>query len=222
MKLPSKEVTNEFERMGHRLTRKRAPTCCGRKMRDAGRSMVMFLRKSKARDARTYKGLSKALGRKIKPPANPASPTVNYRCSKCGKNFERNMEDDERRRFCQHDQATSARSAAMHKTFHAFRKKFGGPGLWKWSGWDFMSRLEKYKKSPDITIHRCDDSVHASSNIVAIAHELPDYYWGTTFVVIPQCTGEPPTEFFFYGNHAKGFMDFLRDVVKKHRQMGEY
>jgi hypothetical protein len=48
-----------------------------------------------------------------------------------------------------------------------------------------------------------------------------DHYWGTTFLYVPQCTGEPPIEFFFYDNHAQSFLSVMKKIAGKHRRKGD-
>jgi len=88
---------------------------------------------------------------------------------------------------------------------------------WKYEGYEFMSRVRKWaKKYPnDVYICGIDDAHFASSDIVFILHRpSPKRIWGTTVIVITQCDGKPPKEFFMYPGHASGILETLQEIGK--------
>jgi len=198
-------------------------------MQVGGRNMVAdrkrlgpaVWKKKQARHSRMYEKIFKT---KSGAPAEQRDPTVNYYCSKCKAHTDRKMEPDERELFWRHDHDEDIRRKEMFRPYHDFLKVFHDKDeSWKWTGWDLIERIERWmKKWPGrVENYRCDDSYHASSDIYVFHHELRDYYWGTTFVYVPQCSGDPPAEWFFYDNHAKAFLKLLKSVVGKHKEKGD-
>ena len=106
----------------------------------------------------------------------------------------------------------------VHRVWHKFNKKFKNlnePGYrpaWKMRGYELMMAVEKWAEEyPDyVTIVNCDDSYHSGSRLVIFEHKAPKYYMGTTVIFIPQCTGEPPTEFFLYPEERSIFIRALQ------------
>jgi hypothetical protein len=92
----------------------------------------------------------------------------------------------------------------MHGTWWKFEKflisNFGKDYHDNLSGFEAMDKVAKYVKSkaPEIKIVRCDDSFHASSDLVLVPH--PKH--GITVIFIPQCT-TINNQFFLYENHLK-------------------
>lgn len=93
---------------------------------------------------------------------------------------------------------------------------------WKYAGYKLMQEVEKFaeKYPKDIEVVNIDDSCHASSSLVLIHHiptTGPDKgkNWGTTAIVVTQCDGQPPCEFFMYPGHQKSFISALRKVQGK-------
>jgi ribosomal protein L31 len=90
---------------------------------------------------------------------------------------------------------------------------------WKYNGYEMMRQVEKFaNKHPEVVICSCDDSYHASSMVVFIPHRAKEEFWGTTVVSIPQCSGEPPLEMFFYPGHALGIEKALHVFNQESRQ----
>lgn len=88
---------------------------------------------------------------------------------------------------------------------------------WKYKGHDFMVRIRKWaKKYPkDVLICGVDDTHFTNSMIVFILHRpSPRKLWGTSCVVITQCDGIPPKEFFMYPGHRKGIQEALSQMAK--------
>jgi hypothetical protein len=203
-------------------------------MRMSGRSMIgrkltrKIWEKNEATLKKALKGRYKVVPwekRNIRP------PTIMFVCPKrCESGrAERPMTKAEVEAWRHVDWTSDVRSSAIHRVWHEFGKAFykkdakGEADKWKWIGYDLIKRAEAFaaKHPGAVEIVRCDDDYHAGSRIVVVHHELPDYYWGTSFVFIPQCTGEPPTKFFFYDNHAKEFLASLKGIVRKHAQKGD-
>lgn len=92
----------------------------------------------------------------------------------------------------------------------------------KYKGYQMMRRMEAFaKKHPEVVLCSCDDSFHAGSMVAFIPHRAPTEYWGTTVVIIPQCTNEPALEMFFYPGHAmeieKALHVFNREAREKRK-----
>jgi len=56
---------------------------------------------------------------------------------------------------------------------------------------------------------RVDDGAHCGSDLMCIMHQCRYQFMGMSVVFIPQCTGEPPTQFFLYPGHLDGLLDML-------------
>jgi hypothetical protein len=108
----------------------------------------------------------------------------------------------------------------IHKVYHSFCKKFkenGDPqGMYLSKGYSLMIAVQKWAKNypNDIKIVGIDDSFHAGSDLVLIEHKTNTDYFGITAVVIPQCSGENPIEFFMYPNHQKDLIKALQACKK--------
>jgi hypothetical protein len=113
---------------------------------------------------------------------------------------------------------------AMHALWFRFCKRFRldkGQGPWAYNGYDFMRRvraLEGRKAWRGLHVLSCDDSYYSSSVLVLIEHEGRTHYHGISVVVIPQCSGQPPCEFFLYEEHAKGVVKALQPLLKKYKK----
>lgn len=147
--------------------------------------------------------------------------TINLRCE-CEETRNRPMTDSERKRYAASDKRGWDRCKRMHAVSHDFKKQFKDKEgrQWKWVGWELTERVTRWsKKYPkDVIICGVDDSYHASSDMVLILHrESLRKNWGTTVVVIPQCDGQPPMEFFMYPAHRKGIQEALTRISKVER-----
>lgn len=76
-------------------------------------------------------------------------------------------------------------------------------------GYEVMCKVEKYIKRccPEIKIVRCDDDVHAGSDLLLIPHPK----MGISVMFIPQCTGTQ-NRFFLYSNHFTMLMRELKSM----------
>lgn len=109
-------------------------------------------------------------------------------------------------------------SKDVHLIYHRFVKRFMKDGdKFKLTGYSLMCAVEKWAAQypGQVTVVGCDDSVHASSNLILIEHASEVDYMGTTVLYIPQCTGEEPIEFFLYPGHRKELIKVLRSLGKK-------
>lgn len=104
----------------------------------------------------------------------------------------------------------------LHRVWRSFQQRFMKDGEFLYSGAELMEKMEPWlEEQRSVVVAPCDDSYHSSSDIVFIPHALPDgYYWGTTVVIIPQCSGAPPLQMFLYPSH----MAFLAGVTEGLRQ----
>ena len=87
---------------------------------------------------------------------------------------------------------------------------------WKWKSYDLMQRIEKWaeKYPKDVQVCRIDDSFFASSSLVMITHRVGNKIFGTSIVVVTQCDGQPPCEFFVYPSHREGIQEALAKISK--------
>jgi hypothetical protein len=136
--------------------------------------------------------------------------TKNIVCDICKKRWEVPLTADEKRLWRERIKQENSRSKDLHALYRAFQKAFyqdnqKGRVGWKYKGYELMKRIEEFaKKHPELVLLSCDDSWYTSSMIVLIPHriDIDIEYWGTTVVIVPQCTGEPPLEMFLYPGHA--------------------
>lgn len=150
-------------------------------------------------------------------------------CSLCKDKRYRNPIGEERQRLIQEKKEDNRHIDTVFKLWRRFVKEFintenGVPvnppsDKWKYFGYDMMERVAEFaKKYPEIKIGRCDDSCHSGSNIVFIPHrdklakKKEDKYWGTTVIVIPQCDGQYPCEFFLDPDHRNQLLKTLKGL----------
>ena len=117
---------------------------------------------------------------------------------------------------------TERRSTAIHQLWHKFCKQFKTKdGAWRHQDpYQLSLTVEALcgtKGWEGLHVVRCDDAVHAGSDLILVEHcdHKTGYYFGTTIVYVPQCTGEPPTEFFLYLSHLKQLLTVLQTIKKK-------
>jgi hypothetical protein len=127
-------------------------------------------------------------------------------------------------------QLTWDRKMRIHTVWYEFVQRFkmkSPESKYRWTAYDLMVRVEKWAKRypKDVRIVGIDDSYFASSILVLIEHKTARTYMGTTVVVIPQCTGESPLEFFLYPDHRRGLLGALlgigaaaRPIERRERQ----
>jgi len=141
-------------------------------------------------------------------------------CS-CGEHKERPATKQEAVNHKQWIKDMGKRSDAMHRVSHIFQRKFfeKGTGAWKWTGYSLMCKMEKWaKKYPeDVFCAGIDDSHFCGSDIYFILHRDGKMNWGTSVVVITQCDGQPPCQYFMYPGHLTGILDVLKKIDKMPR-----
>lgn len=151
--------------------------------------------------------------------------TLGFRCDKCGETVERKATPKERALHEKH--VDWSRGPNIHKVWHEFQRRFKKDDKYSFIGYDLMLRVEKWaKKYPrEVRCLYIDDSYFCNSSLVLVEHRHARAYMGTTAVVIPQCTGESPMEFFLYPGDRNALIAALtavraaaRPIVKKERQ----
>jgi hypothetical protein len=111
----------------------------------------------------------------------------------------------------------------LHHLWHKFTRRFKDRKTQKYklSGYALIRAIERWVDrnafARNVQQCRIDDSYHAGSDVFLIPHEHDGEYWGTTVLVVTQCDGQPPCEFFLYDHHAKGLYSALDKILKKHR-----
>lgn len=148
---------------------------------------------------------------------------VTFRC-KCGEQVERKMTREERSKF--REQMSLGRFIKpendIHRVWHSFSKKF----ITRVNGKDEFNDcpvaelgdkvIRWAKKFPkDVKIVGCDDSYFSCSDLVLIEHRTARKYMGTSVVFIPQCSGDPPAQFFLYPGHLDDLINALKTIKKE-------
>lgn len=150
--------------------------------------------------------------------------TFGFRCDKCKESVERKATAQERALY--EKRIDWQNKPDVHKVWHEFQRRFQKDGEYRFGSYDLMVRVEKWaQKHPrEVKCLSIDDSYFASSLLVLIEHRHYRSYMGTTAVVIPQCTGEKPLEFFLYPSDRNGLIAALvgiraaeRPIAKKQR-----
>jgi hypothetical protein len=167
------------------------------------------------RGARERKIWSKALKQYID--AKPL--TLGFRCRRCGERVERIATASERKFHAKYIDAwrkTGKKTIATVWRDFAKRFKSKDGDSYRLVGWDLMCAVEKWRtKWPnDVRQVRIDDSHFCSSDLILVEHKAPNEYMGTTVVVVPQCSGESPLEFFMYPFHLNGLLNALQAIKK--------
>lgn len=140
------------------------------------------------------------------------SKTTSEVCTLCKEGRDRPATKEEAKEAKKKFKELMVEAKALHRVWHDFCKRFIPDQKWKYIGYDLMVKVNRWaRKYPqDVKITRCDDNVHAGSDIVYINHRVDNKKWfGTTVVVIPQCTGEEPMRFFLYPQHHKEMVKAL-------------
>lgn len=141
------------------------------------------------------------------------------RCNRCQKRWEVPLNAEEKHLWKERTKKENKHIKDMHSISLAFHKAFYDGRTWKYSGYKMLQHVEKFaKKHPEVVLLSCDDSYNAGSGIVLIPHRTQEEYWGTTMVIIPQCTGEPPLEMFLYPGHSLAFEKALHAFNQESRK----
>ncbi len=138
--------------------------------------------------------------------------TFGFRCDKCGETVERKATPKER---ALHEKRVDWNGKPnVHKVWHEFQRRFKKDDVYRSIGFDLMVRVEKWaKKHPrEVRCLHIDDSYFANSLLLLVEHRHARGYMGTTAVVIPQCTGEKPIEFFLYPGDRDALIVALKSI----------
>lgn len=151
-------------------------------------------------------------------------------CDRCCASRERTMTPAERKyhderygdTFCN----KSSKEHNIHWLWHKFlRLMKDDKGQWKWTpetAYKVMQKAERFarKHAKDgICIVGCDDSHFTGSDLVIVHHKDQDKWMGLSVVVLSQCSGQPPAEFFLYPNHVDSLMAALRDAKREEKRL---
>lgn len=143
-------------------------------------------------------------------PDEEAPPMVIIlRCTKCRSEKERPATEAEKAAR----RESNRLQAQIHKPFHEI-----GEATEDLSSMEAMGKFAEFQeKYPEyVHIASIDDDHHCGSELVLIEHRSEKYYWGTTAVVIPQCTGEAPLRFFMYPGHMQSVLEAFA-AIQRHQ-----
>lgn len=131
---------------------------------------------------------------------------ITYTCS-CGARRNRAATEEEMLRYNYLDDILSRDT---HEVFHAWRKIEEVT-----ADQDLESAADEFCEAhPDmVDIVGCDDSYFASSTILVVHHGTGDNYMGASCIMISQCSGQPPAEWFMYPGHAFQMADVMDRVA---------
>ncbi|KKM23341.1 hypothetical protein LCGC14_1616120 [marine sediment metagenome] len=101
----------------------------------------------------------------------------------------------------------------IHRVWHDFCERFMDYAWnnFKMRGCEMLDAVREWARQyPDDVVRvRVDDGAHCGSELICIMHKCRYKFMGMSVVLIPQCTGEPPTQFFLYPDHVEGLLDVL-------------
>ena len=145
------------------------------------------------------------------------------RC-RCGAVRTRTLSAQESKICRLRDKESSASAKRIHTIYRAFSKRFKDKDdRWKYEGYALMQKIEKWATlfPEDVKLNHIDDSYYANSLLCLIQHRDHKNWHGVTAVVVSQCSGSPPVEFFLYpGDHKsliKALQEFYRNIPKSQR-----
>lgn len=176
-------------------------------------------------------------GRKVKSPLGNYTTkglVLGFQCTRCNERVERKATPGERK-FHAEWNSSIFKPLPIHKVWHEFMRKFMPENKkTRQREWldipsiALMDRIEKWaeKYPKDVFCLSVDDSHFTSSLLVLVDHKTEDKYMGTSVVMISQCSGAPPAEFFLYPGHRDGLIAALvgiraaaRPVLKRESAM---
>lgn len=110
----------------------------------------------------------------------------------------------------------------IHKVYHKFMKEFGNKLSNPEDNYELMEQVEKFAKKYPNDIHVCpiDDSYYSCSDLVLIEHKSKNAWHGVTALVLSQCSGARPVEFFMYPDHVTKLIETLTVIKKKTNSLG--
>ena len=150
---------------------------------------------------------------------------VSYRC-RCDARFTRLMDDEEKARYQADHAFDPPPEKNIHRVWHAVQEDLP-------DGWDEerdqdakIALGEVFEKHAEIEPGQvvslgCDDSHHASSDLVLVTHEAKAKWMGVTVVMIPQCDGKPPAQFFLYPGHVDALVDALHLIQMRSKEVAD-
>ena len=145
------------------------------------------------------------------------------RCA-CGEENRRPFTKKEKAEIKQQDKDSNdlhRLSRLFYKTFirnvkkEGKKNKSGKVSPWRWSGWDLITRIEKFAaKNPEVEIAHCDDSFFSNSIMVLIPSQNKNEYWNTEIIIIPQCSREEPLSLYLSPRRLGDFIETLTKFQK--------
>lgn len=134
---------------------------------------------------------------------------VTLECTECGFYKEREATREEAKFL--RPSFGFKQAGSVHKVAHEYDRRFKGL-----SGYELIVKVERWaKKYPDdVRLVSVDDKHFAGSLLVLIEHRTKTQYMGTSAIIIPQCTGEAPLQFFLYPEHRRALLAALTSIEK--------
>jgi hypothetical protein len=145
-------------------------------------------------------------------------------CPKCSAQRTRPSTKKESLKFVQNFKHMWEDARKLHRVYHRFVALYGNQMAgWKFKGYELMCRVEKWAKHypNDVRISSIDDSHFCGSILVFIDHKSADAWHGVSVIVIPQCTGESPVEFFMYPESVKDAQKVLSIMARQAKELKE-
>ncbi len=148
---------------------------------------------------------------------------ISYQCTKCDEWVVRKMTKKELAHFNKKHLFHPSRDDNIHYVWHKLVNALG-------KDWEENTIQDAKinlggicgrfaKRFPEtVTALRCDDSYHASSDLILISHEAKRSWMGVTVLMFPQCDGRPPAQFFLYENHIDDLIKTLTKIRKRSKQ----
>lgn len=143
--------------------------------------------------------------------------TIGYRCQTCNIRFERKMDKTEIA-YVKRTMSLTCDKDNVHRVWHSAPLP---------DGWESCRQadekikigqdMEKFaKKHPEqVIMLSCDDSYHASSDLVLVTHEAERRWMGVTVLMFPQCDGREPAHFFLYPGSVDHLIKELQKIRKR-------
>lgn len=148
---------------------------------------------------------------------------VTYRCqgADCDAEFTRPMDKEEQAYFQQHHGFNPPPEKNVHRVWHGmplpeeYHNERGQDKKIEMAG-TISNYAEKHPE--EVICLGCDDTAHASSDLILVTHEADEKFMGTTVLMFPQCDGRPPAEFFLYPGHLDALLEALQAIKKRTKE----
>lgn len=129
------------------------------------------------------------------------------RCDHCRVEQKRPATEEEKAE----DEKKAILGSQIHTQWHEVSRMMGDE-----SGYPLLNIIDEIAdKFPDhVHVASVDDGHHCGSSIMFVEHRSDEYYWGTSAVVVPQCTGEEPLQFFMYPGHMQSVLQCLAEIQR--------